>query len=748
MKVFFRKFFDKYGTIIKIFAAALAGGLLFALFCLYSLFIVKTVNGNAYNMIDQLIVQNVSAIENSVNNSKSIIKGNAAAISSLIGSDGSVNNAQTQAFIAALAQNSKYPCRFIISDKSGDSIGSDGTAGNLSSSEAFSSALSGKITILGMNASATPSDSDVTMLSAPIYKGAEIVGVLSQIYSAKEYNKSIAASKLAVSSLLCILDKDGELVRIPEKMTLEQFEEENPIEEKNFEKIKKEIAAGKSGTITQSVAFDMIDYIYYSPISVGDNYGLVFFISNGIIASTVASTYGVVFTVSGIVMLGIVLFALAFIIIKNRNHKLLEHSAYYDELTDLPNEKMLERFFLRLSKKGAGYVYLHIRLNNFSQILQTFGYDASNNILRTLGVVLTEGLSKNEIAARLPNSSFAVMIKYTDEDTFRNYVDELVDKLAKLEVTDGKTIFLYSCLFSIGILKIDGSDISDINDLKAKGRLAQITAFENDMVTAEYDENMQEDTKQKSLLLKDADKVFAEGKIIPYIQPRYEITGHTVISAEIFSRWKEDAETIISPKVFLPVMEVSGNIQMLDIYMVEKACGLINKWLNSENMPVPLSINVSRINLYELNFVDNIIKKMEECNTPPSLIDLQFSQKDLLRNEKKALSVLTEFHEKGFVLSIDDFGNDVVPLEVLYKMPIDIINISNTFLNYAMGNEDIEKIFDMVVATANQLNILVSASMIETEEQKEFAANHKCNLIQGRLICEAKEEEEFEKIIF
>lgn len=744
---------EKLKGILKYILVALAGIAFVALFLTYILFVSKTLTDNVIGMLDEVIVANVKIIDAHFKQDKEAMVNHAVAIAALAEKD-ALENSSVTAYIQSVAENSAIPSRIVVSTTTGDSFASDGSGGNLSSLDAFKTALAGNPNLSFVPQSNIPSENDIIVISAPIIKENETIGVLSAVYSAQRLWQSIPANSDVTKSLVAVVNSNGEVVSIANGTTQDNFDK--MISSESLEKIKSLAISGKSEFFPQSKEADETENPeeaqeateYISCVSMNDGrYSLVFLATPTSALSYVSSTFGLILVASGVLVIVALLAVAGFMLIKMRNRALLEHSAYYDRLTDIPNENILESFFKKNRKHIDEYAYLHLHINNFSFITATFGYETANNILIEIAHTLNDSAGERELAVKLREQSFGLLYIFDDSESFQKRIDSLVEKLHSLQITDGRIIFGYNCSYSIGMVNLAEYKYTTFSEVKKRAKLAQVSAAQNEMVMAEFGESMDEGMRLQSELISDVDKAFTAGEIIPYMQPRYEVTGMTVVSAEVYARWKRGDE-IVKPGVFLPVMEASGLVQQLDLYMMEQACKMVNTWLQSENMPVPISVNISKVNLFELNFVESIISKVNEMGTPPSLIDFQFRQKDLILNEKKALAALTSLHEKGFVVTIDNFAEDEIPLELLYRLPIDIINISWNFVNYAMDNADIEKIFSTIIKVAEELNIMVSASAVETDEQKDFVIKHGCSLIQGRICSEAKPISEFETMIF
>lgn len=186
------------------------------------------------------------------------------------------------------------------------------------------------------------------------------------------------------------------------------------------------------------------------------------------------------------------------------------------------------------------------------------------------------------------------------------------------------------------------------------------------------------------------------------------------------------------PNVFLPILEQSGNVMELDMYMLEQACKLIQKWTENESMPVPLSINISPLNIFKRDFTDRIIGIVREFNTPPCLIELEMNEAAVFDNSRYLLEHLMILSEEGFQLSIDNFGSGYTSLKLLKDMPVSLIKLERGFLK----GDQLEKnviVLKNMIQMAHELGMMIVAEGIETEKDVEILKNVHCNYGMGFL---------------
>lgn len=729
-----KKFLYKFRVLFISVAVALVIIGVIAGYFVYITIVRNSLNADTSLLRDTLVSQGYSLVNEKINADIENIQMRADAISTL----GDFNSQAVQDFIVLTSENDTKTSRVILSDLNGDSITSDGMTGNLGENANVKSALSGKSVLSKVESEQMSEDENVVMISVPVKAtDGTIKGALSCVYMSETYGEMMEIK-------YCVVDSTGRFVMQNKNLVGAELNVENALTtQKNIDAMKEKMATKESGTFTSTDG----DYVAYQPLDMNDWF-FVSFIPKKQVEGATVEIYGlVVLVTTAVILLLIASFVvLALFELKIRKH--LTHRAYYDSLTDIPNETMLKKFYENLMFKGSGYVYLHFNISDFQNIVTIFGYDTGNNILKSIAGVLNKCVGSNEMVAKLVDDSFALLLRFNDDAKFAQRLRAIMESLEKVEATDGNTVFAYNCTFSCGTYSITGEE----TDYEYIANMARFTSTlmgnRNSDALIYTNDQMQETLKLRNKLLADATTALAENQIVAYMQPKYDIATKKVNAAETFSRWHHPELGVIQPGEFLSVLELSGNILELDLYIFEEACKLMQKWVELEQMPVPLSVNISPFNFYEVNFVSKINDIIKRYNVPSCLMCLEIDQKALISHEVKAVEIMETFHQEGFILTVDNFGNDIVPMDVFYRFTFDILNISPRFIQRARDDEDVKKIFKAVITLSKELNIIVSAEGVELAEQEEFLKEMDCEMVQGFLYSIPQPREEFEKLIF
>lgn len=232
-----------------------------------------------------------------------------------------------------------------------------------------------------------------------------------------------------------------------------------------------------------------------------------------------------------------------------------------------------------------------------------------------------------------------------------------------------------------------------------------------------------------------------------YYQPKIDPTTTRMKSAEALIRWVKEDGTIIMPLQFLPAMEQTGAIAMLDWYVVENVCKFLDRQKKMNIAPIPISINFSRWHLHEENMPKHLAEIVDSYHLDHHLIVVEITESAIAQEEELMRKTVVGLRENGFEFSIDDFGSGLSSLSLVADTAPDEIKIDRSLLKKNCENERERIILESIFLFANRLNIRTVAEGVETKEQFSFLHTCNCNLIQGFYLARPMPEAEFEQRI-
>lgn len=260
-----------------------------------------------------------------------------------------------------------------------------------------------------------------------------------------------------------------------------------------------------------------------------------------------------------------------------------------------------------------------------------------------------------------------------------------------------------------------------------------------------YEEKMREKLVKEQVLLSRFDKSIKEKRFFPYYQIQVDLVSGKIIGAEALARMKDENGQIVPPGEFIPLFEGNGLISTLDTLMLENICRDMKKWKNDGLALPPLSVNLSRKELYNPNFPSSLKKIIMNNGLDPRLFRFEITESAYTENTAQFLSAIDAIKKEGFVIEMDDFGSGYSSLNSLREMPVDILKLDMLFLRSALSSPKGKIIMSDTVRLAADLRLPLIAEGVETEEQAAYLKSVGCRYVQGYLFSRPEPEEDFRK---
>ena len=383
-----------------------------------------------------------------------------------------------------------------------------------------------------------------------------------------------------------------------------------------------------------------------------------------------------------------------------------------------------------------------IGIKSFHIIKERFGPEFSDNLLLQFALRLKKIMAEvNGMVCHLEEDSFIVYCAHIDD--YSKFLKELSNDFYS-DKEKQTPINLQMGVYQ----KVDkGVDI-DVRFLRARMALERIKSSAIVHISI-YDDKLKEKAMFEEQLISDFPTAIKEKQFVVYYQPKYDIRGDKPVlsSAEALIRWIHPKLGMVSPGVFVPLFEENGLVQLLDLYVWQEAAKQIKEWKNKFGKLIPISVNVSRIDLYNPNLI-NVLKELVRSN------DLE--NKDLLLEITESACIeeagtiggkVCALRDEGFKIEIDDFGTGYSSLSMISKIPIDALKIDMIFVRNAFASENDNKMIKIILDIASYLNVPTIAEGVETEEQVKALKQMGCDIVQGYYFSKPVPPAEFERFI-
>ena len=250
---------------------------------------------------------------------------------------------------------------------------------------------------------------------------------------------------------------------------------------------------------------------------------------------------------------------------------------------------------------------------------------------------------------------------------------------------------------SIGVYVIGDSQIP-VEEMYDRASMAAESCKHKFMAdVGYYDEHMTNKLRVEQELMNEAQKALDEEQFVVYLQPKTNLRTEKHYGAEALVRWKHPDKGMVSPGKFIPVFESNGFIGRLDFYMWEHTCRLLHKWIEEGLDPAPVSVNVSRANMYNPNLIENLKDLIQKYSLPSRLLQLELTESAFMDDPDMMITKVKELRESGFTVLMDDFGSGYSSLNTLKDIPVDILKVDMKFLGTGDKDGRSERILASVI---------------------------------------------------
>lgn len=409
-------------------------------------------------------------------------------------------------------------------------------------------------------------------------------------------------------------------------------------------------------------------------------------------------------------------------------HERFLYALQHDALTGLYNREAFCHSVedLLFKDQDTAFEIMSFDIDRFKVINDLFGEETGNCLLRYIAYFLRHVDLPEYAACRLNTDNF--LLCYPAREDLRSHL------LTSLKMLADSFSLDYRVSFSVGVYRISDRSLS-VSSMCDRALIAMGQAQNNGLLEyGVYKEDMRDGLVNEQMIANHMQRALERGEFLIYLQPKYDLAHERIIGAEALVRWRHPQLGFISPSRFVPIFERNGFIYKLDKYIWELACKLLRRELDEGRRALPISINVSRVDLYSPDIVRVIESLVKKYALPPSLLELEITESAYVDNPQHIIDITRELQGKGFVILMDDFGSGYSSLNMLKNLSVDVLKIDMEFLAY---NESVEQrargssILCSVVKMAKWLQLHVIAEGVETREQVEFLRSIDCECVQG-----------------
>ena len=432
-------------------------------------------------------------------------------------------------------------------------------------------------------------------------------------------------------------------------------------------------------------------------------------------------------------------------IIKLYEDRAMIKSTENDELTGLYSRdfffeyvKWFDAYSLREGKTVDAIVF---NIEHFHLINEMCGRSIGDSVLKELASCIQSVFSSSDfIAGRPGGDTFYVYCLNSDANT--SCIKKVQWQMANFR--DDLKIRVRAGIYQNVDFKVEPEGRFDRAKLACNRISGDYTA-----TVAYYDNELHLKSIYNERLIRDVDVALKNGDFKVYYQPKYEITSDRprLCSAEALIRWQHSELGMINPGVFIPLFEQNGLIQRIDNYVWDRAAAQISEWRKKFGRTVPVSVNVSRIDIFDQLLEVKLQHILKKNGITSNELMLEITESAYADNAEKLIETVNTLRGAGFKIEMDDFGTGYSSLNMITSICFDVLKLDMKFVKNMERDEKSLKLVEIVISIAKFLNVPVVAEGVETESQLGILKSMGCQVIQGFYFSRPVPAEDFEEFI-
>ncbi len=641
-----------------------------------------------------------------------------------------INNADAvQAFLKLQAEENTIH-RLFMATPDGIATTSDGKSADISKLFFYKKTREGKENVSELVVSRFDGE-DVYVSSVPLYKAGVLTATLHRAYLKHDFLDGFDISLFNKKGSITVINDDGDVI-------IYSAESDAEPDNNNYyrglylsgnsapaKQIQTDLLSGQSGFVELTKVGTDGFFAAYTPITDVPGWHMISTVPTSLISNN-ANYVVQIFTLLLISLMALLLTAYAFVFFTSqKNKQALERMAFVDNLTGGNNFNSFLTEVPGIIEKNPQerYALIKFDIDNFKYINDMHGFDTGDFIIRAIYKAFNALLTDKEFLARGSGDNFYGLIKFSGAEPLQQRIADITAQV----VERVGVYFLMSC----GVCELVDADGNLQLSLDKAAIAGKSIKGDSKRCVALYTKEMSEKAKLEEEVKQTMQKALQSGEFEPFYQPKVNVYESKICGAEVLVRWRHPVKGLVPPDRFVPTMEKTGFVVDVDLYMFECVCKKLKHYLETGIEPIPISVNFSRVHLYNRAFISRIKELTLSYAIPPCYIDIELTESAIFDNMGTIISITKELQDFGFVLSMDDFGSGYSSLNMLKDVPINVIKIDKEFFGDSDDNARREVVIESIVEMAHKLNLKVVAEGIETIEQVNFLKKIGCTIAQG-----------------
>lgn len=396
---------------------------------------------------------------------------------------------------------------------------------------------------------------------------------------------------------------------------------------------------------------------------------------------------------------------------------------------------------IRDEQRKEEFAILYINLRGFKAVNDLFGSDGGDRALRKVTRLLKKSELKPLLVGRVNADHFACLV-----DRRRIREEYLTDMLHQTYVVNNRSMEIYGVC---GIYLIGAEErMGDVSNMCDAARMA-LRYIEDEYVKpyVYFDEHMRKQFRERTETLRDLKNAMERQEFKVYYQPVYNVKTKRIASAEALIRWERSDGQMVSPGAFIPVLEDSGRISQMDLFVEQSVVAFLEKRHGEGKHIVPVSINMSRMDFYDKNMITTVLRDIANTTVPVDYTRFEVTETAYSSVAENNQNALRDFKNIGIKFYLDDFGSGYSSFSTLRDYDFDVVKLDRGFIQKIGESSKVNAVIKSIIDMTHSMGAQVVAEGAETEDQVEFLTTCGCDYIQGFFFSRPLCREDFEKLL-
>jgi diguanylate cyclase (GGDEF)-like protein/PAS domain S-box-containing protein len=418
----------------------------------------------------------------------------------------------------------------------------------------------------------------------------------------------------------------------------------------------------------------------------------------------------------------------------------IAHFAHHDALTNLPNRVLLiERLDQAMNAAGffgGSFALVFLDVDHFKNINDSVGHAVGDGLLRAVAERLSQSVKACDTVCRMGGDEFILLLSGIESgDQAAFLVQQILRSLTAPHqvLMPDNSEYKLSITASAGVAMFP-DDGADRDTLMRRADVAMYLAKQAGRNRYQFfSADLDQEVLIRHSLLQDMREAIDKGEFRVFYQPKVSTKDRSVVGVEALVRWQKANGELVSPGEFIPLAEKSGLMVDIGAQVLVESCRQYARWQEIGLAPVPVSVNVSAVQLGSPGFLQVVASAIEQTGILPEHLELEITESTLMGDVDKAALLLYQLKELGVKVSLDDFGTGYSSLSYLRRFPLDCIKIDRSFVSDLTTNSSTAAIMKTICNLGRTLNLKIVAEGVETEAQAQLISNLQCDAMQGFL---------------